>query len=136
MAFVEINSLSKFYGEVAAVDSLDLTVNDGEFFCVLGPSGCGKTTLLRLIAGLETPDEGSIHFGHELIWGRGADIPSERRNVGVVFQSYALWPHMTVEGNASYPLKVMQIKNPQRQGAGESGPGRGAHGEPGRAQAP
>jgi iron(III) transport system ATP-binding protein len=115
MAFVEINSLSKFYGEVAAVDSLDLEVSEGEFLCVLGPSGCGKTTLLRLIAGLETPDQGTLRFADELVWGNGRNIPSERRNVGVVFQSYALWPHMTVEANVGYPLRVIKLAVPERQ---------------------
>ena len=115
MAFVEINSLTKLYGPIAAVDSLNLEVAEGEFLCVLGPSGCGKTTLLRLIAGLETPDEGIIRLAGETVWGEGRRVPSERRNVGVVFQSYALWPHMTVEGNVSYPLRVLKKTAPERK---------------------
>ena len=115
MASVELKGLSKRFGEVTAVSALDLNVREGEFLCVLGPSGCGKTTLLRLIAGLETPDGGTIRFGEELVWGEGRNVPSERRNVGVVFQSYALWPHMSVAENAAYPLRVAGLSKVERE---------------------
>jgi len=93
---------------VRAVDDVSLQINDGEFFALLGPSGCGKTTTLRCIAGLETPDEGRILFGDDVIVDRATktEVPVHRRDIGMVFQSYALWPHMNVYGNVAYPLRV------------------------------
>jgi iron(III) transport system ATP-binding protein len=89
-----------------AVDAVSLTVDDGEFVALLGPSGSGKTTLLRLIAGFETPDRGEIRLGETTVSGPGRFVPPERRRVGVVFQTHALWPHMTVRRNVGYPLEV------------------------------
>jgi ABC-type Fe3+/spermidine/putrescine transport system ATPase subunit len=91
-----------------AVNELSLDIMQGEIFSLLGPSGCGKTTTLRMVAGLETPDLGVIRFGDTSIFdaGRGLCVPPEKREVGMVFQSYAIWPHMTVRENIGYPLKV------------------------------
>ena len=82
---------------------VDLTVADGEFFALLGPSGCGKTTLLRLVAGFETPDEGELKLADELVARPGWALPPERRRIGMVFQSYALWPNMNVSENVGWP---------------------------------
>lgn len=97
--------LSKAFGTVQAVDRLDLTVQHGEILALLGPSGCGKTTALRLIAGFETPDAGRIEIGGRLVAGEGVCLPPEQRHVGMVFQNYALFPHMTVAENVAYGLK-------------------------------
>jgi iron(III) transport system ATP-binding protein len=93
----------------AAVDHVDLTVHDGELVAILGPSGSGKTTLLRLIAGFEAPDAGTIALGDEIVAAPGRLVPPERRRVGVVFQSFALWPHMTVRRTVGYPLEVRGV---------------------------
>ena len=110
---VRLEHLSKTYPgtSVPAVDDLTLDVGDGEVFTLLGPSGCGKTTTLRMVAGLEVPDEGDIYFGDReiVITERGRRIPPEKRNIGMVFQSYAIWPHMTVEQNVSFPLKTRHM---------------------------
>lgn len=92
---------------VPAIDGVDLDVHPGEFVVLLGPSGCGKTTLLRAIAGLERPDSGEItSYGATLYSSaRGVEVPTERRALGMVFQSYALWPHLTVHGNVAYPMR-------------------------------
>lgn len=102
MVVVELRNVSKSFGKVRAVENATLRVEHGEFFSVLGPSGCGKTTLLRLISGLEFPDNGRIYFD-----GRDVtDLPSFKRETGMVFQNYALWPHMTVFENIAYGLKI------------------------------
>ena len=99
---VSLRGVRKTYGEVDAVAGVDLDVTDGEFFTLLGPSGCGKTTLLRMIAGFDLPDGGSVFLdGKDL-----ANRPPEARPVRTVFQSYALFPHMTVEGNVAFPLQM------------------------------
>jgi len=103
---IQISQAVKRFGDVAAVDSVSLDVHPGEFFAILGASGCGKTTLLRLIAGLEPLDEGEIRLDDLVVSGPGRHLPPERRNVGVVFQSYALWPHLTVAENVSFPLEA------------------------------
>jgi multiple sugar transport system ATP-binding protein len=112
MAEVELRSLTKVYpGGVRAVDGLDITIGDGEFFALLGPSGCGKTTLLRTIAGLETATEGAVVIG-----GRDVTrLPAGERDVGMVFQDYALYPHMTVVDNIAYPLKVRKVPKEERR---------------------
>ncbi len=109
MAGLRLSGLSKRFGATRALDALDLAIADGEFVAILGPSGCGKTTLLRLIAGFEAPDAGSIHLGETLVSGPGIHVPAERRRIGIVFQSHALWPHMTVAGNVGYPLRVRGV---------------------------
>ena len=106
MAAVTLDSVTKRFGSSAAIDDVSLAVAEGEFLAVLGPSGCGKSTLLRLIAGFEKPDKGTIRLGANVVSGPGIDIAPEDRHIGMVFQSYALWPHMTVAENISYPMRV------------------------------
>ncbi|MDM7323524.1 MAG: ABC transporter ATP-binding protein [Thermus sp.] len=107
-----VEGLSKTYtsagGKVEALKGVSFSVPPGKVLGVLGPSGCGKTTLLRSIAGLEEPDEGTILLGERALWAprRGIRLPPERREVGMVFQSYAIWPHMTVFENVAFPLRV------------------------------
>src|SRR5574340_1119569 len=102
MALLEIRNVTRRYGALAAVEDVSFTVEAGEFFTLLGPSGCGKTTLLRMIAGFEAPDAGQI-----LLDGVDrADTPAEKRPVHTVFQSYALFPHMTVAQNVAFPLRM------------------------------
>ncbi len=98
--------VSRRFGAIRAVDDISLDFPAGSFTALLGPSGCGKSTLLRLIAGFEAPDAGDIHFGGRLVSDPVRQVPPEERGVGIVFQSYALWPHMDVAGNVAYPLKT------------------------------
>jgi multiple sugar transport system ATP-binding protein len=111
MADVQVQALTKvFPGGVRALDELDLSIDEGEFFALLGPSGCGKTTLLRTIAGLESPTSGAVRIG-----GRDMTrVPPGRRNLAMVFQDYALYPHMSVTENISYPLKVRKVRKLER----------------------
>ena len=102
MAVVEVRDLSKRFDGVAAVDGIDLGVADGEFLVLLGPSGCGKTTLLRMIGGLEPPTSGDVLIGGRVV----TDLPPRARQIAMVFQSYALYPHMTVYNNIAFPLKA------------------------------
>ena len=105
---VSVQGLTKRFGDMLAVDSLSFEVHQGEVVGLLGPSGCGKTTTLRCLAGLETPDSGLIRIGPEVVFSseRRRSVPPERRGIGMVFQSYALWPHMTVAENVAFPLRV------------------------------
>jgi multiple sugar transport system ATP-binding protein len=105
MARVETRSLSKRFGETRAVDGIDLLAEEGEFLVLLGPSGCGKTTLLRLLAGIEEPSGGAVLFDDEDVTG----LPPRLRNVAMVFQSYALYPHMTVRENIAFPLRMRGV---------------------------
>jgi iron(III) transport system ATP-binding protein len=109
--FVRVEGLRKSYGPVGAVADLSVAVDKGESLTLLGPSGCGKTTTLRMIAGLETPDSGAIYFDGVPIVSVAERIyvPTERRKIGMVFQSYAIWPHMTVAENVGFPLKVRRV---------------------------
>src|SRR6478672_2974012 len=100
MATVQLRHVTKLFGPLKAVDNADLEIADGEVLCLLGPSGCGKTTTLRMIAGLEAASSGDIMIDGE----RVNDLPPQRRDVAMVFQSYALYPHMTVAENVAYPL--------------------------------
>jgi ABC-type Fe3+/spermidine/putrescine transport system ATPase subunit len=102
---IRVDGLVKRFGSSTAVDHADLTVADGELFTLLGPSGCGKTTLLRLIAGFVEADAGEIRFGDRVVSG----LPPFARSIGMVFQNYALWPHMTVADNVSYGLRLRKI---------------------------
>jgi putative spermidine/putrescine transport system ATP-binding protein len=108
---VTTKELSKHFGDVRAVDGLDLEIADGEFFSMLGPSGSGKTTVLRLIAGFERPTAGRILFGHEDV----TDLPPHRRDVNTVFQDYALFPHMDVLTNVEYGLRVKKVERKDRR---------------------
>jgi iron(III) transport system ATP-binding protein len=103
---IRAERLSRRFGEIAAVDGITLDFPAGSFTALLGPSGCGKTTLLRLIAGFEAPAEGQILFDDRLMADPSRQVPPESRGVGIVFQSYALWPHMDVAENVAYPLKT------------------------------
>jgi iron(III) transport system ATP-binding protein len=103
-AAIELRGLRKSFGDVVAVDGVDLTVEPGAICALLGPSGCGKTTTLRLIAGLETPDAGSVEIGGETVSTAKSSLPPERRRIGMVFQDYALFPHLDVAGNVGYGL--------------------------------
>ena len=105
MLSVVLKNLSKKYGDVAAVRDVSLEIAKGEFFFLLGPSGCGKTTLLRMIAGFVEPDAGEIRFGDRLMNA----VPAHRRNTGMVFQNYALWPHMSVRENVAYGLELRRV---------------------------
>jgi multiple sugar transport system ATP-binding protein len=113
MEQIRLTGIRKSYGKEVAVKNLDLTVNPGEFLTILGPSGCGKTTTLRAIAGLEEPDEGAIQLGDRTVFSRreGIIIPPEKRGLGLIFQSYALWPHMTVERNITLALKEQKLSS-------------------------
>ena len=106
MAGLSIRNVSKSFGNFDAVKDVSLEVRNGEFLAVLGPSGCGKTTMLRLVAGFEHVSAGEIRIGDETVSNPQKNIPPERRRVGIVFQNYALWPHMTVAENIGYSLKV------------------------------
>jgi len=107
MATIHLDGVSKAYDKNTVFSDLSLTVEHGECFTLLGPSGCGKTVLLRLIAGFETPGAGSISIGETKVAdASGESVPPDRRDLGVVFQDYAVWPHMTVFQNVSYPLKL------------------------------
>lgn len=105
MISIRIQQLTKRFGAVTALDRLDLTIEPGELFFLLGPSGCGKTTLLRCLAGFHTPDEGTIRFGEEDV----TRLAPHKRNTGMMFQSYALWPHMTVAQNVAFGLEERKV---------------------------
>ena len=105
MATVETRGVKKYYGDVVAVNGVDLVTKDGEFLVLLGPSGCGKTTLLRMIAGFETPSAGELVIAGEVV----NDLPPRARKIAMVFQSYALYPHMTVFKNIAFPLKAQRV---------------------------
>lgn len=107
---VTFDNVTKHFGTVVAVDRLDLTVNEGELLVLLGPSGCGKTTSLRMLAGLESVTSGIIRIGNTIV----NDLPPRSRNIAMVFQSYALYPHMKVINNISYPLRIAGVQKSER----------------------
>ncbi|MGI8688556.1 MAG: ABC transporter ATP-binding protein [Thermomicrobiales bacterium] len=111
MAEVTLTGVTKRYGDAVAVRGVDLMVADGEFVTLLGPSGCGKTTTLHMVAGLIPPTSGVITIGGRVVAdvARGRFVPPNKRNLGMVFQSYALWPHMTLAENVGYPLKLRRV---------------------------
>ena len=102
---IEVKQLTKRFGALTVVDSVDFSIEEGELFTLLGPSGCGKTTLLRLVAGFYSPDGGEVRFDGRVV----NDVPPHERGIGMVFQNYALWPHMTVSGNVAYGLKLRKL---------------------------
>ena len=105
MTTIRIDRLRRSFGTVLAVDDISLTVGHGELFTLLGPSGCGKTTLLRMIAGFNDVESGDIWFGEERI----DRLPAHKRNIGMVFQNYAIFPNMTVEANVAYGLRARKV---------------------------
>src|SRR5713226_372855 len=105
MAFLELENISKYFGRNTAVDHINLAVEHGEFLTLLGPSGCGKTTILRMIAGFEIPNEGNILLDGDDITNR----PASKRPMGMVFQSYALFPHMTAEQNIAFGMSIKKL---------------------------
>jgi iron(III) transport system ATP-binding protein len=109
VASVELRGLTKKYGPVAVVDKVSMTIEHGSLVCLLGPSGCGKTTTLRLIAGFVEPTEGEVRVGDHVVSSVQRTLPPERRNMSMIFQSYALWPHMTVTENIVYGLKLRKL---------------------------
>jgi iron(III) transport system ATP-binding protein len=116
-AFVRVGNLKKRFGDLAAVDDVSFEVAEGHTLALLGPSGCGKTTILRSIAGLETPDQGSIAIGGKVVFDAAArvNLLPEARELGIVFQSYAVWPHMSVADNVGFPLKVRGLPKAERE---------------------
>jgi multiple sugar transport system ATP-binding protein len=108
---IKFQKVSKRYGDVDVVDDLSLEIDDGEFVVLLGPSGCGKTTTLRMLAGLETVTSGDIYVGDERI----NDVPTQERDLAMVFQSYALYPHMNIAENIGYPLRVRKLGRNERE---------------------
>lgn len=111
MSAIRIDGVSKYYGSTCAVDSLDIEIESSEFLSILGPSGCGKTTLLRMLAGLEQPSGGRIEMDGKVV----NELPPSKRDIAMVFQTYALYPHMTVAGNIEYPLKKRKVSKPERK---------------------
>ncbi|MCU0697540.1 MAG: ABC transporter ATP-binding protein [Myxococcaceae bacterium] len=111
MAAVELIEIEKAFGATSVVKKLSLTVREGELVALLGPSGCGKTTTLRMIAGLERPDRGVVKLGGQLVDDGRAFVAPERRGLGMVFQSYAIWPHKSVFENVAYPLQLKGASN-------------------------
>src|SRR5437879_11429188 len=114
MARLDLDKLTKRYAGVVSVDAIELTVRHGEFVCLLGPSGCGKTTTLRVIAGLLEPDGGEVRVDGKVLSSPHSVVPPERRNMSMIFQSYAIWPHMTVRQNVAYGLKMQSMPPPER----------------------
>ncbi len=106
MAHLELSALTKRYGDTTVVNGVSLSLEKRSLICLLGPSGCGKTTMLRLIAGFVQPTSGEIRVSGRVISSAGWAEPPERRNMSMVFQSYALWPHMTVAENVAYGLTL------------------------------
>lgn len=111
------SGLSKSYGKVTALKGVSFEASDGSFLTFLGPSGSGKTTILRCLAGVENPDEGTIRIGERVVFdsATGVNLPPEERGIGMVYQSYALWPHMTAADNIAYPLKLRKDPEAERK---------------------
>jgi ABC-type Fe3+/spermidine/putrescine transport system ATPase subunit len=110
MTSLSLTDISKRFNETPVLNSVSVNIEDGEFFSLLGPSGCGKSTLLRIIAGLESPDTGSIYLGTTCLDA----LPPQKRGIGLVFQNYALWPHMTIKDNIMFGLKAQRVSPAER----------------------
>ena len=108
MATVTIKHITKAFGDNVVLREFNETFRDGEFITLLGPSGCGKTTMLRIIAGFEKPTSGELYIDDKLVSGGKTFVPPEKRSIGMVFQSYAVWPHMNVFDNVAYPLTIQK----------------------------
>ena len=117
MTSIRLQDLTKRFGRSTAVEGVDLEIRSGELFFLLGPSGCGKTTLLRIIAGFYATDGGTIRFGDRDM----TRVPPHKRNTGMVFQNYALWPHMSVSENVAYGLEVRDVSALPASGGSPSG---------------
>jgi len=111
MSYIRLINVTKRFGAVTAVDSLNLEINKGECFSMLGPSGCGKTTTLRMVAGFEDLTEGEVHVGDRLLScpQKNYYLPPEKRNFGMVFQAFAVWPHLSVYENVAFPLRIRKL---------------------------
>src|SRR5437762_8539822 len=109
LASVDLRGLTKRFGALAVVDQVSLRIDPGQLVCLLGPSGCGKTTTLRLIAGFLEPSDGEIRVGDRLVSSKARTLPPEQRSMSMIFQSYALWPHMTVTENIIYGLRLRKM---------------------------
>jgi multiple sugar transport system ATP-binding protein len=114
---ITINNLTKRFGKTIAVNDISLTIENGSFLTLLGPSGCGKTTLLRCVAGLEDPDGGEIFIGDKMVFShsKGISVPPGKRELGMVFQNYALWPHMKVDKNITFALEIQKLGQEEMQ---------------------
>jgi len=114
---ITIKNLTKRFGHVVAVNEVSLNIEPGSFLTLLGPSGCGKTTLLRCVAGLEDPDGGEIYIGDKLVFSyqQGISLPPGKRDLGLVFQNYALWPHMKVDKNITFALEIQKMSQEEMQ---------------------
>lgn len=109
MSKLDLRGVTKLYGDARAVDNIDLTIEEGEFVSLLGPSGCGKTTTLRMIAGFIRPSSGTITMGDRMLSNAQTSLPPERRDMSMIFQSYAIWPNMTVAQNVGFGLKLRKL---------------------------
>ena len=109
MSTITIKNVTKAFGDKVVLQAFDATFQDGEFITLLGPSGCGKTTMLRIIAGFERPTSGEVYIDDRLVSGGKTFVPPEKRGIGMVFQSYAVWPHMNVFDNVAYPLGIQKV---------------------------
>jgi len=114
---IRITNLTKKFGGVVALDHVSLVIEPETFVTLLGPSGCGKTTLLRCVAGLEDPDGGEIYIGNKMVFSydKGISLPSSKRDLGLVFQNYALWPHMKVDKNITFALEIQKMPKPEME---------------------
>jgi iron(III) transport system ATP-binding protein len=120
MSTVTIKNVTKSFGSNVVLSEFNETFGDGEFVTLLGPSGCGKTTMLRIIAGFEKPTAGEVYIDDQLVSGGNTFVPPEKRGIGMVFQSYAVWPHMNVFENVAYPLQIQkQPKEKIREAVGK-----------------
>ena len=113
MSYVRLIDVTKQFGQITAVDRLNLEIQKGECFSMLGPSGCGKTTTLRMVAGFEDLDDGEIHVGERLLSSKksGYYLPPEKRDFGMVFQAFAVWPHLSVYENVAFPLRIRNLQS-------------------------